>query len=351
MIHDGGDAFDAEWYVNEYPDVAWSGLAPIEHYKTIGKALGRPPLPPGVAIAVRHVIVKNQRFSANDEVVILVTHASGGRLRPHVLAYMKQLKNNGLSVLLVVVVDRPLEMLDEEVTAATMIIVRDNAGYDFGAWAHAFQLCPALFGTRLLIMTNDSIIPTADTAAFQAMVDRVRASRADISGLTANHEYGWHIQSYFVAIKPKALMSPVFRDFIGGIQRIDDKDQVIREYEITFAAKMQAAGLSVEALYHGPYPNNPVIWSWRELIEAGFPFIKLLLLRKVMSTYTDDKEMLDELHETWPSVLKAAGFDVQLVRNAIRAADMAWLPEGPSKELLQNPESFKKAAVAMQAAK
>jgi hypothetical protein len=341
--------FDAEWYLREYPDVAQSKLDPAEHYRTIGQLLGRPPSPQCVSIDVRHVIAKKARFASGDEVALVVTHASAGRLRPHVLPYMKQLKGAGLSVVLVAVVDCPLEMLDEEIATADSIIVRDNAGYDFGAWAHAFKLCPALFGVRLLIMTNDSVIPTADTIAFQAMMDRVRTCKADISGLTANHEHGWHIQSYFLAFTRDALVSPVFRDFIGNIRRIDDKDEVIRSYETPFTSRMQAAGLTVEALYHGPYPNNPVIWSWRELVESGFPFIKLLLLRKVMATYTDDKAMLDDLHENWPAVLETAGFDVRLVRHAIRAADMSWIPQGPSKDLLQNPEKFQKLTTMSQA--
>jgi hypothetical protein len=345
MIHGADDMFDAEWYMKEYPDVARSGLAPAEHYSTIGKRLGRAPVAALSARPdldeVRYVISKKAQFSSIDEVALLVTHAPGGRLKPHVLPYMKQLSDAGLSVVLVAVVDRPLQMLEEEVAIPTMMIVRDNAGYDFGAWAHAFRLCPTLFRSGLLIMTNDSVIPTADPAAFQAMMARVRGSKANISGLTANHEYGWHVQSYFLAIKRKALASAAFQHFIGSVRRIDDKDEVIRQYELTFSARMQAAGLTVDAVYHGPYPNNPVIWSWRELVEGGFPFIKLLLLRKIMGTYTDDKEMLDELHQTWPTVLNDAGFDVRLVRSAIRAADMSRIPEGPNKDLLHDPKSFK----------
>lgn len=333
--------FDAEWYVREYPDVARSKIDPAEHYETYGKLLGRAPSAEAVNVYVRHIIAKKARFGASDEVAVLVTHAPAGRLRPHVLPYMRQLRNAGLSVMLVVVVDRPLEMRDEEIDAASGIIVRDNAGYDFGAWAHGFKLCPSLFDARLVIMTNDSVIPTADTAAFQAMMDRVRASQADISGLTANHEYGWHIQSYFLALTRKALASAAFRYFIGNIRRIDDKDDVIRAYEIPFTTQMNDGGLTVDALYCGPYPNNPVVWSWRELVEGGFPFIKLLILRKVMETYTDDKDMLAELHNCWPTVLKTAGFDVRLVRHAIRAADMSQIPEGDSRNLLLHPAKFK----------
>lgn len=37
--------FDAEWYLKQYPDVAASGIDPIEHYLWVGAALGRDPSP------------------------------------------------------------------------------------------------------------------------------------------------------------------------------------------------------------------------------------------------------------------------------------------------------------------
>lgn len=336
----GEESVDAQWYVNEYPDVARSSLEPAEHYRLIGKLLGRAPSPLS-GLDVSHVFAKRANFSPRDEVALLLTHAPAGRLKPHVLPYMKQLKGAGLAVALVVVVDNPLELLDEEISVADSILVRKNAGYDFGAWAHALKLSPALFNLRRLILTNDSVIPTASSSVFSAMMDRVRASKAHIAGLTANHEYGWHLQSYFLVLTKKALTSSAFRDFFDKVRRIDDKDEVIRTYEIPFSAQMRAAGLSLEALYHGPYPNNPVIWSWRELVESGFPFIKLLLLRKAMASYTDDTDMLEELHEHWPAVLETAGFDVNLVRVAIRAADMSQLAGGPIGGLLMNPQRFR----------
>jgi len=44
MIHDSG-LFDVAWYLESYPDVADSGLDPIEHYLTIGAAKGYNPHP------------------------------------------------------------------------------------------------------------------------------------------------------------------------------------------------------------------------------------------------------------------------------------------------------------------
>ena len=279
-------------------------------------------------------------LAPGHDAALLVTHAPAGRLKPHVFPYMEQLSRNGLSVLLVVIADRPLELLDREMTAASGIIVRDNAGYDFGAWAHAFQLCPALFGAGLLIMTNDSVIPTADVDVFAAMMTRVRQSPADIVALTASHEYGWHVQSYFLGFKPKALSSWGFQHFIRDIRRIDDKDEVIRTYEVPFASNMQAAGLTVQALYAGSFSANPTFFSWRELIEGGFPFIKLLMLQDKFSASTDQTEMLNEVRQQWPFVLKKAGFDVELVRASLRAAEIASVPAGDSRDLLCNVQRF-----------
>ncbi len=40
-------AFDEQWYLREYPDVAMSGLDPALHYLWLGKRLGRVWFAPG----------------------------------------------------------------------------------------------------------------------------------------------------------------------------------------------------------------------------------------------------------------------------------------------------------------
>ena len=342
-----GPQFDTDFYKEKYPDVAAADINPLVHYLQAGRAEGRSPnarmLALGGVNEVRHVIVKEMIFDGG-EAAILVTHAPAGRLKPHVLPYMELLRNNGISVLLVAVVDRPLELTPAEIDVATGIIVRDNAGYDFGAWAHALKIEPTLFGASLLLITNDSIIPTANSSAFRTMIERVRSSAAHVVGLTSSHEYGWHISSYFLALKPKALSSWTFQHFVRDIRYLDDKDEVIRTYEVPFAAKMQGSGLEVEALYTGIFSSNPTLFSWRELIAQGFPFVKLLLLRRQFAESVDWPEAikgaLKDLHEGWPEVLKEAGFDIDLIRASIRAADFSDVPRGNGTELLVDTKPF-----------
>jgi glycosyltransferase involved in cell wall biosynthesis len=342
---DPGPNFSTNFYYDTYPDVVINQLNPLFDYVHSGRAKGRAPNPRALAeerarAQVRHIVAKELAFKQGAEAAVLITHAPSGRLKPHVLPYMHMLRNNGLAVLLVAAVDRPLELLETEIAAANGIIVRDNAGYDFGALAHCLQLEPALYGAGLLVITNDSVVPNADTAVFAAMIGRVRACPADIVGLTASHEYGWHIQSYFLALKPRALSSLTLHDFVRDIRRLDDKDEVIRAYEVPFAARMQAGGLSVEAIFTCQYSANPTFFGWRELIEQGFPFIKLLMLRAQFAQVTDQHDILQEIIKNWPEVLGKAGFDVDLVRAAVRATDISSVPAGPDTALLVNAGQF-----------
>jgi len=339
-----GPNFDTAFYKDYYPDVTKRGFNPLLHYVTHGRAENRLTharmLPGTGQREVRHVIVKELSLRPGEDVALLVTHAPAGRLKPHVLPYIELFAATGLKTLLVVIADRPLELRDSEKARAEGIIVRENAGYDFGAWAHAFQLCPALYGAGVLVMTNDSIVPTADVDVFRAMMDRVRGCKADIAALTASHEYGWHVQSYFLGLKPKALSSWTFQHFMRDMPLIDDKDEVIQTFEVPFASRMQAGGLVVEALYSGAYSANPTFFCWQELIEQGFPFIKLLMLRKQFADATDQHEMLREVQQSWPQVLAAAGFDTDLVRASLRAAELSSLPAGGGDDLLVNIEQY-----------
>jgi len=328
--------FDEEFYKGAYPDVNRSGLDPLVHYVEIGQHERRATnaAQPFAHQEIRHLVLKELPNVSGLDVALLVAHAPAGRVKPHVLPYVNQLRGAGLVVLLVVVVDRPLELLDGEIAAADGIIVRDNGGYDFGAWADGFRLCPALFGANLLVMTNDSVIPTADTRIFRATLDRLRLCPADIAGLTASHEYGWHLQSYFLGLKPKALSSWAFQHFIRDIKRIDDKNDVILTYEVPFAGRMHAAGLTVKAIFDSPYPANPTFFSWRELIEQGFPFIKLLMLRKEFAIASGWPEIANEVQQEWHMVARSAGFDVDLVRAAVRSAEISSVPAGSDSSLV-----------------
>ena len=50
--------------------------------------------------------------------------------------------------------------------------------------------------------------------------------------MTDSFEIRWHVQSYFLVIKRRALQSLAFSQFFNAVLPYRDKDQVIRSYEL-----------------------------------------------------------------------------------------------------------------------
>ncbi|ATE64047.1 glycosyltransferase [Rhizorhabdus dicambivorans] len=269
-----------------------------------------------IAWSVPAEIVKPLDLSAGSEVALLVTHSRTGKIKPHVLPYLRALKAAGLGVFVIATVDRPVDLPRELIEAADAVMVRRNAGYDFGAWAHALRLHPRLYGASTLYLLNDSVLPARDDARIAELIDRVRASKADLVGLTESHEWRWHVQSYFLAIKPRLLTSRHFHAFMNDIRLLTRKDHVIRAYEVRLAEMTEQIGLDVDLLYASATAINPTLFGWRDLLAAGMPFVKLLLLRG----------QFEDIDITgWQKVLADAGFDVALAEAVIAAA----AEEGP----------------------
>jgi hypothetical protein len=67
---------------------------------------------------------------------------------------------------------------------------------------------------------------------------------------------------------------------------------------------MRAGGLAVEALFPAAGDGNPTLTRWRELIGAGFPFIKVQLLRENPAHADIDG---------WQEIVRAGGLDPALI--------------------------------------
>jgi glycosyltransferase involved in cell wall biosynthesis len=301
---------DAEWYPQQYPDVARAGADPLKHFINSGRREGRKPNAAEARadgwISVTDVEISClKRPVLREEVALFVTHSPHGRLKPHVPHYLECLRRQSIGVILIVAADEPFTAADADlVSRVDGIFVRQNNGYDFAAWAHVLRLCPELIDADILYLLNDSIFGPTNDAAFKDLLDRIRNSRADFIGLTESFEICWHLQSYFLALKSRALSSVAFRDFIEGIVCYSNKDNVITSYEVRFASIMKNAGFNCEALFQNIDGRNPTIFHWRHLLEAGFPFLKVSL---------PDANVSDDVAD-WRQVLVAQGYDVSLTK-------------------------------------
>lgn len=284
-----------------------------------------------LAIEARLEVVKSLHYSVGREIALLVTHSRTGAVKPHVLALVRALAKEGVGTLLIMVADRPATIESNLLDILAGAVVRENAGYDFACWAHALRLYPQAYAASVLFLVNDSIFGPADHVCFAAMMDRVRNSKADVVGLTESTEHRWHVQSYFLALKTRALSSLPLHLFFDGIRILPDKDAVIQEYETRFVPLLESTGNTVEVLFPSQAIHNPTIFGWRKLLDIGFPFVKMLLLR-------GEFPMADTAD--WECDLGEHGFDLSLLEESLLASTVSWSPQLPGFPLLARPHRY-----------
>jgi hypothetical protein len=278
------------------------------------------------------------------KIVLFMHFDSAGKVRPQLLDYMRDLADNGRSVVLV----SNAKKLRKDAMAALQevcagIIVRRNIGYDFGAWADAVDfLGLPRDDTQEVIFANDSVFgpltPLGD------VLRRLNYAKADIWGLTESWQLRYHLQSYFMAFGPAALRAPVFKKFWRGVRPVPVKAYIVKAYEIGVTQAMVKGGLrcaalwpyetllgkvdlaSFEALIEASETNagkldpfvrnrreqalqlrdaiasrvalNPTSDLWRQLLLAGFPFIKRELLRDNPTRVKDVSDWVELVRET-----------------------------------------------------
>ena len=300
--------FDAEWYLQTYPDVANGGMDTFEHFLRYGLKEGRQPCAGAPIQGLSSQVTEAEIHClkpplVGGEVALFVSYSPIGRLKPHVRHYLDSLMRHDIGVILIITTDRLFVGAADLVSAVDGMFVRQNKGYDFAAWAHVLRLHPELFDAKTLYLLNDSVLGPINDEAFRKLLRRVRYSRADFIGLTQNYVWSWHYQSYFLALKPRALCSNVFHKFIHDIVAFEDKADVIHQYEIRLAWLLKTAGLELDLLFPVPRFGDPTIFDWHTLLQSGFPFLKVSVVRDAIPNVDTSG---------WRKLLAAEGYDVSL---------------------------------------
>ncbi|VVC53491.1 protein of unknown function [Beijerinckiaceae bacterium RH AL1] len=305
--------FDREWYLARNGDVAATGGDPLEHYLLYGIREHRKAHPHqrSIGAPVRQAeidLIKDEPLRSK-EAVLFVTHSPDGLIKPHVHTYLKSFDRAGVDIVLIVARDASFsDPADACISISKKVYVRENVGFDFSAWAHVFLLLEALRGKSVLYLTNDSMFGPLNHAGFEAMVERIRKSSADLIGLTENSERGRHLQSYFLAIKSRLLQSQAFGDYIDNIVSLRNKNEVVNEYETQISPTFEALGYRTEALFKSHSQINPTLFAWKELIRDGFPFVKVATIRERHAG-------VDKFG--WRELLEGEGYDTSLIEHVL----------------------------------
>ncbi|SNY53986.1 Glycosyltransferase, GT2 family [Pseudooceanicola antarcticus] len=235
---------------------------------------------------------------AGRKVCLFVSYAPDGRLLPYTRHYLEQLRKAGFLCLLIMNTDAPLEPPPEAQALAEVVIMRRNQGLDFGAWRDALARFPELWQAEMLLFTNDSILGPFD--GFTQMLQRIEESPAPVFYLTDSEDAEPHFQSFFWGLRGAALQDPAIRGFLASIEDLEDKSACIFLYEVFLRHVCEKlAGLEAHCLF--PMSSlsgvdslirpsfNPTHHLWRELLDAGFPFLKADFCRK--NATGEDAEM------------------------------------------------------------
>jgi GT2 family glycosyltransferase/glycosyltransferase involved in cell wall biosynthesis len=253
-----GPAFDPAFYLEAYPDVVAAGMNPLLHYVGKGRAEGRAPNAERYEgpqpLSSRHAVVKN--FTVNEsagratgsEAAVLLVHASTGRLDPHVVPLIEAFDASGVAVLLVIAAGRAVNVQPTEIAAAAGIVVCDERAGSFAIWAQAITLAPEVWGSPILYLVDDSLLPQSNNAQVADLLARVRESSADVVALTASQVRDWRVAGDFLALRQAALASWPFQFMVRDSMTGHFASTGAR-WQATFTTQLLDAGLSIETLY------------------------------------------------------------------------------------------------------
>ncbi|MBP5246566.1 MAG: hypothetical protein J6Z31_01750 [Fibrobacter sp.] len=150
-----------------------------------------------------------------------------------------------------------------------------NRGYDFGMWSR-YIAYTAKFRREeweRLVLVNDSVIYFQNR--FVNIFNAAEDSPADVVSLTSNNEQSPHLQSYFLYMKSGAIQAFCER-LLNEPEGKNFYDTVTR-FEVGTSVALREKGLVLDSLVH---TENPVLFSYPELIEKKFGFVKRKFLQK-----------------------------------------------------------------------
>lgn len=216
-----------------------------------------------------------------QEVCLFVSYTPHALIKPHVWHHMNSLLGAGIAVVLVINVDdvqADLSSVNVEGLKLSGLYVRENKGFDFGAWAHLYSMMPPGLGLKRLYLVNDSMIGPLSKPMFDQLMHKIKNSTADMLGLIGNAKPVFHLQSFFLVFNQSILMDERFRSFLKTLWSLPTKEMVIDFYEVRLTQLIKNLGYVAEPMYAidtDQYKKtDAVIHRLDELLAIDFPYIK-----------------------------------------------------------------------------
>lgn len=243
-----------------------------------------------------------------DKLVIFSHYDRDNVIDDYVIYYLQEIKKMGMDIIFISTANNLNNKEIEKVsTLCRAIMVKENIGYDFGAWRTGITLIAnELSQYNQLILCNDSIYaPLYHLEEMFAKMD----NKFDFWGITDNYQYRHHIQSYFMVFQKSVFLQQYFIDFWNDIRVFKHKESIIQNYEIGLT-KLLCKYKHSYAAYCPSTPKslkNSTHQEWNKLIlEQRSPMIKIELLR--------DNPLKVDINGWEEFLKKHTSFNVELIK-------------------------------------
>lgn len=209
---------------------------------------------------------------------------------------------------------------------SNVVFVRENYGYDAGAYKDAF--IKFLAGEKWenwdeIILFNDTFY--GPFYPWKELFKEMDEEEADFWGLSRHpgggdrlmtgREVPWHIQAYFLVCKRPLFLSPCWKDFWDTLEYPGTYHEAVEKFEVYFSEYFtgkgyQSAAFSDRINIDIAYGRNPCICYFYPLIKEGkFPIIKKKAFRL---------ESLNKAMEIMDYIEKCFGYSVEMVVSNMR---------------------------------
>jgi lipopolysaccharide biosynthesis protein len=256
-----------------------------EKYNALVEGISNPPNQLTKTAELR-CLISPQFDNELQELCLFVSYSDKPCIKPHVAHHIRHLTNAKIKTILIINtndIGHPPTNLEYSKNLSGLYL-RENIGFDFGAWSHIYTKIKENSNIRRLYFINDSITGPLSESMFNDMILKIRSSNADVVGLTSNEEPFFHLQSFFLAIGSRILKDIQMQSHLMSLWQLPNKQMVIDFYETRLTKFFEKNNYSSEVIFPTHDLNNSKTDSTRHfaetLITRGFPYIKTSILEE-----------------------------------------------------------------------
>ena len=179
------------------------------------------------------------------KVAIFAHYDIKNRVANYVLYYLRELLTVCNEIVFVSTVDLNDYEKQKLNGLVAHIVCRENIGHDFYSYKVGINAIENLKEVEQLILCNDSCF--GPLFRLSDIFVQMTSKPADFWGMSANSRPQFHLQSYFLIFKYNVINSEIFNLFWNGVQTLENKDQIVFDYEVGLSQQLISAGFSAES--------------------------------------------------------------------------------------------------------